>query len=133
MRPWHADEIASLLNNSCNRLYVAHEDDFKNASLKAFLLVTFVAGEAEILAIAVDPHHQRCGVASQIMKRMIQDCEQAGIGHIMLEVAETNKAAQSLYHTLTFVKVGYRLQYYTFDGIEVDAYILKRQIEPVTK
>jgi ribosomal protein S18 acetylase RimI-like enzyme len=131
MRCWNADEIVSILHNPCMRLYFTYEGDPQNIELKSFLLASFVMDEAEILSIAVSGDLRRRGIASKLIAHMTHDCEREDIDCIILEVAETNEAALSLYLTLTFTKVGHRPRYYTLNDTAIDAYLLKRQIKSV--
>jgi ribosomal-protein-alanine acetyltransferase len=75
-----------------------------------FAMYRVVAGEGELLNLAVDPSARRTGVARALLQEMMQEAE---IWH--LEVRESNLAAIALYDSLGFQKVGRRSGYYS-DG-----------------
>jgi ribosomal-protein-alanine acetyltransferase len=75
-----------------------------------FAMYRVIAGEGELLNLAVDPSARRTGVARALLQEMMQ---QAEIWH--LEVRESNLAAIALYDSLGYQKVGRRSGYYS-DG-----------------
>jgi ribosomal-protein-alanine acetyltransferase len=75
-----------------------------------FAMYRVVAGEGELLNLAVDPSARRTGVARALLQEMMQEAE---IWH--LEVRESNLAAIALYDSLGYQKVGRRSGYYS-DG-----------------
>ncbi|MDX2267766.1 MAG: GNAT family N-acetyltransferase [Bryobacter sp.] len=75
-----------------------------------FLLYHLVAGEGEILNLAVAPALRRQGVARELF-RQVKGL--AAVWH--LEVRESNAAARALYRSLGFAEVGRRERYY-LDG-----------------
>jgi ribosomal-protein-alanine N-acetyltransferase len=64
-------------------------------------------GEQEILNLAVATHYQRHGIATALLKQVLEKS-----GQVFLEVRESNAAALTLYRKLGFVKVGRRPNYY---------------------
>lgn len=77
-----------------------------------FAISREVAGEEELLMIAVDPQHQNKGIGLTILKRLIADAVKNEITSVFLEV-RSNNPAQSLYQKLGFQKIGLRPAYYT--------------------
>lgn len=75
-----------------------------------FAMYRVVAGEGELLNLAVDPSARRTGVGRSLLEAMMQRAE---IWH--LEVRESNVAAIALYDSLGYKKVGRRSGYYV-DG-----------------
>ena len=80
-----------------------------------FLLAREAAGEIELLTLAVDPANRRSGEGKTLVKRLIAQAK-------LLEVAETNAAAQSIYVSLGFEMVGRRKAYY---GGKIDAVVMR--------
>ena len=78
--------------------------------LAGFALYRVVAGEGELLNLAVHPSARRSGVGRALLLEMMP---LAKIWH--LEVRESNLAAIALYQSLGFVQVGRRASYYA-DG-----------------
>ena len=67
-----------------------------------------VAGESDLLTLAVDPRARRQGIASALLRELL--CERPG--QIFLEVRSSNTAARQLYQRLGFEVVGRRPGYY---------------------
>ena len=62
-----------------------------------FVLIRSVAGEAEILSIAVDPDHQKTGIASSLLYQISELLHNERVKKIFLEVGQQNKIALALY------------------------------------
>jgi ribosomal-protein-alanine N-acetyltransferase len=92
-----------------------------------FLLGRSVAGEAELLTLAVAPDRRRRGIATALLNRFAATCMAAGTDRAFLEVAADNAAARALYAAAGFRPVGCRAGYYLrADGTRGDAVILAR-------
>ncbi|MFQ6672333.1 MAG: ribosomal protein S18-alanine N-acetyltransferase [Candidatus Tectimicrobiota bacterium] len=83
-----------------------------------------VAGEMHVTTLAVHPRLQRRGVAHQLMDHCFQEARAQGCTYAILEVRESNEAAQRLYASYGFVVTGRRKRYY-HDG--EDALIMTRE------
>ena len=95
------------------------------APMYGFAISRLIAGEAEILTIAVDPSARGGRIATAIMTDHVCALRLAGCRKLFLEVAEDNVAALSLYRTFNFRKVGERPEYYGVPGEkQVNAHIL---------
>lgn len=80
-----------------------------------FIGIWNIAGECDIIDIAVDIKYRRRGVAYRLMQDVIGYCRDNGYSAIHLEVRESNFAAISLYEKAGFKRVGFREKYYS-DG-----------------
>jgi ribosomal-protein-alanine N-acetyltransferase len=78
----------------------------------AFIITQLVAGEAEVLTVAVDPARRREGLARLLLRHALKDSAQRGAERIHLEVAENNAPAIALYLAEGFAQVGKRSGYY---------------------
>lgn len=76
-----------------------------------FLYVQKILDEAEILRIAVHPHHRRLGLARQLWQAFMRD-EGGGLATVHLEVAQSNLPARRFYECLGFRVNGSRKDYY---------------------
>ena len=74
-----------------------------------------IAGEGEIIDVAVDTDFQRCGIGSMLIEKMVEYCQENYVSVLHLEVRVGNIPAISLYEKFGFKKVGMREKYYT-DG-----------------
>jgi len=90
-----------------------------------FVLVRAIAGEAEILTLAVLPEARRQGLGQGLMAAALARAAARGAAAMLLEVATDNAPAQALYASLGFAKVGRRRRYYA-DGR--DALVLRREL-----
>ncbi|MEM9967627.1 MAG: N-acetyltransferase [Pseudomonadota bacterium] len=70
-----------------------------------------VAGETELLTLAVEPTHQRKGIAESLLKSWLNTCAPP-TQRAFLEVAEDNFPAICLYNKMGFEQVGLRKSYY---------------------
>jgi len=86
------------------------------------LLGRVVAGEAEVLTLAVMPSARRQGLATALLDTAIAQVRARGATSLFLEVATGNAAARALYGRAGFVEVGQRRRYYS-DGS--DAILLR--------
>lgn len=89
------------------------------------VLARAVAGEAEILTLAVTPAARRQGLGAALLDAALEAAAQCGATAMFLEVAAGNAAALGLYRAAGFVEVGRRRRYYA-DG--ADALVLRRDI-----
>ncbi|MDP2079549.1 MAG: GNAT family N-acetyltransferase [Pseudotabrizicola sp.] len=119
-RPWNASEIKALL-------YSPHV--FLLSESGGFLLGRAVAGEAELLTLAVLPTNQRRGIGSRLVQGFLAEAGSRDAKHAFLEVAAGNTPAIALYEQAGFVLAGRRKQYYSApDGESDDALVLSRAI-----
>ena len=104
---WSADEIAQLLDGPGGFALLV-----ENESPLAFILCRAVAGEAEILTLAVDPALRRRGLARALVEAAAGAGEMAGADVMFLEVAHDNLPALGLYEAAGFARAGLRRGYY---------------------
>lgn len=71
-----------------------------------------IAGEAELLNIAIAPEHQRQGHAQALLEHIITQLTATFIRALFLECRESNHAAITLYEQLGFCLIGTRPNYY---------------------
>ncbi|OOE58491.1 ribosomal protein S18-alanine N-acetyltransferase [Salinivibrio kushneri] len=88
-----------------------------------------IAGEAELLNIAIDPDYQGQGWGWILLNGMITTLRHAGADSIWLEVRESNMPAKALYQKHDFQVIHRRQQYYRCaDGCREDAWIMKKRL-----
>ena len=119
-RPWDAAEIDSLLTSP---------HVFLLSRAQGFLLGRALAGEAEVLTLAVAPAARRQGLGRALLAGFLTHAAAAGADSAFLEVSAENPAAIALYESAGFVKAGQRRRYYhTPEGRAVDAWVLTRAL-----
>ncbi len=114
--PWSREQYREELANPFARCCVYVREGRVVASLN----YRSVAGEAELLRIATDPALRRSGVATALMRHMIEACDGEPI---TLEVRRSNGAAIALYERHGFTIIATRRGYY---GDGEDAVIMQR-------
>lgn len=119
-RPWNADEF---------RDFLASPLCFLRCEAGGFVLGRAVAGEAELLTIAVAPEARRSGIGRRLMAAFDEGAKAAGAEQAFLEVAIDNAAARALYLGTGWAEAGKRRGYYhTPDGQSVDAVVMTRPL-----
>ena len=71
-----------------------------------------VAGELQVMLVAVRPEQQRQGLGRQVLRALLRSAQEHGCSSAALEVAASNQAAISLYAALGFISCGQRSGYY---------------------
>ena len=118
-RGWGEDEILRLLlerNVVTQRMTVGGKPI-------AFIMSRLVAGEAEILSVAIAPAWRGRGLSRQLLDLHLRRLVGLGIRAVYLEVGEHNAPACRLYRRAGFKEIGRRQGYYE-DG--ATALVLRR-------
>lgn len=93
------------------------------------VLVSLASDDADILDIGIAPPARGQGLGGQLLAATEQSAKRFGAGRLVLEVAETNIAAQRLYARGGYREVGRRRDYYRRpDGSREDALVLSRTL-----
>jgi len=115
--PWGASELAGLMASpGAFALLVEGE---------GFILCRAIAGEAEILTLAVDPAVRRRGTGRALVEAAAGLALLAPAETLFLEVAADNFAALALYRAAGFEQVGLRRGYYASGA---DALVMRRAL-----
>lgn len=124
-RSWTASEFSDLLTQPHTHLI---------AQPGGFAMTRTVAGESELLTLAVDPAQQRRGIAFNLVSDWLAHAS-ASADTAFLEVAADNSAALALYHRLSFSQSGRRKAYYSrAQGMTADAIVMTRALTmPLTQ
>ena len=97
-----------------------------------FALATGIGDEFEIIALGVVPERRRAGIGGALLDTLSGEVRRRGALGIVLEVADDNAAARSLYAAHGFVRVGLRRNYYRRAGRLVDAQVLRITLAPAS-
>lgn len=90
-------------------------------SVSGFSLARVIAGESELLLLAVAPDRQRRGIGNALLDDFLARAKAGGAARVHLEVRDGNSAIQ-MYRAAGFAPVGRRRNYYRgSDGSRFDA------------
>jgi ribosomal-protein-alanine N-acetyltransferase len=107
-RGWNEHEFERLL---IDRDVIAHRAMISRR-LVGFIISRIIAGEAEILSVAVVSAHRGKGLARQLLNLHLRRLAGVGTRTVFLEVDEANLPACRLYQRAGFRGVGRREGYY---------------------
>jgi len=105
---WSQQAITIAFEQGCD-LDVWHTN---GGELAAYYLGRDVLDEVHILQLAVAPGFRRKGLASRLMRHVLEKKYREGLRHVWLEVRASNRVAQRLYAGLGFVIASRRKNYY---------------------
>jgi ribosomal-protein-alanine N-acetyltransferase len=114
--PWSEKVLQDCFGKNYSS-WVAEQSD----QIVGYLIVTEIVGEIHLLNVCVSPSVRRLGVAKQLLGYLISWASKHSMHSILLEVRESNIAAQSLYVDLRFQLIGRRPNYYPSDEGREDA------------
>ena len=96
---------------------------------QGFAMVRTVAGEAELLTLAVAPAARRRGIGRALLDAALEAARLSGAEVLHLEVAAGNTAALALYAAAGFERSGLRPAYYASPGgAPEDAVLMRRTL-----
>jgi ribosomal-protein-alanine N-acetyltransferase len=127
-RPWGEHEIEALLAEPAVFGLLARRANFMGSmSPIGFILVRAVAGEAEVLTIAVDPARRGQGHGRKLLQAATDRLKRDRVDRLFLEVEEGNAPAVGLYAATGFREVGRRKGYYAKAGAPPAAALVMRR------
>ncbi len=114
LTPWPQDAFRyELTSNPHSICWIA---ELTTSGLKPILVgsivVWLVVDEAHVATLAVSDAFRRHGVARQLLAQALAVAYESGARQALLEVRESNQAAQKLYTQFGFEEVGIRKAYY---------------------
>lgn len=118
---WSLDILKDELKSNTSEFIVAKLEN----EIIGFAGAKFIVDEADIMNIAVKTSYRKQGIASLLLKKLIDICKNNNINSINLEVNEENFPAINLYKKYEFLEIGRRKNYY--DG-KFDAILMKKNI-----
>lgn len=119
--PWPEAAVESELTNPLSLWLVAVEE----GQVAGYVGSQSVLGEADVMNVAVSPEFRRRGVARALLLALERRLAENAVHCLTLEVRASNESAISLYHSLGYVQVGRRPNYY--HKPREDALILRKE------
>jgi ribosomal-protein-alanine N-acetyltransferase len=109
--PWSRSMFASELAKASSICLGAFEE--QGGELIGYLIIARYVDAWHVMNIAVDPGHQRHGIATMLMEELFDLTSTDGRRGYTLEVRVSNAGAIKLYERLGFKGRGVRRGYYT--------------------
>ena len=124
-RPWDAGAFGELFASPGVGALGVDGDD----GLEGLILLRAIAGEAEILTLAVRPSRRRQGLGRVLVEAAAGTAAGLGADVLWLEVAADHAAALALYAAAGFALAGRRPGYYSrLDGPAQAALVMRRAL-----
>lgn len=127
---WAPAAIAALQQRQ-HPLRVLELTDIDNPVQIGFAEYQCIVDEAHLYGIAIFPDWQRQGYGARLLSRLLVEMAASGCARCLLEVRQSNLAAQALYRTAGFSCDGRRRGYYPAapgaNAVE-DALLFSRQL-----
>ncbi len=117
--PWDAEKFSGLLGK--DRFFAAGA--FDGQALCAYLTAYNLAGELEIVNVAVASALRGRGIGRELLRFCLRQSRLLGVNRVVLEVRSGNTPARALYAGCGFTQAGLRRRYYADSG--EDALILE--------
>ncbi|NVD44171.1 GNAT family N-acetyltransferase [Altererythrobacter sp. HHU K3-1] len=117
---WNRRQLSdSLISPATHYLLIAADGETPKSGEPAagFLLSRCIAGEEEMLLVAVRREYQGRGLGSKLIERFCTAARERGASELFLEMRHNNPA-RSLYEANGFTPIGRRANYYTLKSRE---------------
>ena len=109
LNAWSEDSyVREIGSNKASIYFVAENEDM----ILGFAGIWLIADEGHITNVAVRPEYLRKGVASTLLRHMLENIKNRGCTTQTLEVRKSNMPAVRLYEGLGFVEEAVRKEYY---------------------
>ena len=106
---WSKSSFYDEMQNNLAKYYVAKTLD---GELVAYAGTWHIIDEGHITTIAVKKSHMRKHIGEALIVKILEDCYEAGIKYLTLEVRVSNTPAIGLYTKYGFNSLGTRKGYY---------------------
>ena len=128
-KPTEAESLTRLMKSPALYGVIAQ----KGGSLAGFILLLASPDSSDILEICVHPDMRRSGIGKGLLEAGLFQARQRRQNRIILEVAEDNLAAQTLYHRAGFKQISRRPNYYLRGTAHIDALVMEKQLSGSSK
>ena len=125
---WRQEDYLHLARDPGGTILVAEIEGANLPEVAGFAVFHRVMDEAELRNIAVDPSHQRRGIARALLAAGVRALQESGVRQLFLEVRASNQPALAFYRSAGFQLLYTRRDYY-HDPVE-DALVMACDITP---
>lgn len=110
--PWSEQSFRNELSNAVSYFLVG----LHQSQVIAYGGLWLVVDEAHVTTVMVAPEFRRHGIGKQLMHRLLEHAQEAGMSCSTLEVRAKNTPAIKLYEQLGYVQAAVRKKYYPNDN-----------------
>ena len=121
-KKWKKSDFISLISNE-STIFI-----YSKPKPLGCLMARILKDEMEIIFLLINKNHRRKGLGRDLLKDLYIIALANKITQIVLEVAITNHAAESLYKSFNFKEVGIRKNYYSRKNKKIDAKVMQLTI-----
>ena len=121
--PWSEESLKLLLGKN-GAGFVARDSD---GGLVGYVGLVNVLDEGQITNVATHPDHRRKGVATALLKALVDFCAEREIRYLSLEVRVSNEGAIALYEGFGFKNMGRRRNFYR--SPTEDAFVMTAELD----
>jgi ribosomal-protein-alanine N-acetyltransferase len=125
--PWSEDDFVRCLRQRNCIGMVAECDD----QVVGFMIYELHKTRLHVLNLAVHREFRRCGIGTQMAGKLISKLSHERRNRILLEVRETNLAAQLFFRNAGFIAISVLRDFYD-DTVE-DAYLMEFKYQPTVE
>ncbi len=117
--PWSKNMFTEEIQNLTSCCFVMKIEVGSKQPVIGFICFRNMAGESELLNIAVHPHYRRLGAGRKLMEFYIEFSSRGGGRAFYLEVHSSNQSAIRLYQSFSYQSFGVRKKFYQnkFDAL----------------
>ncbi|MGA3327455.1 MAG: ribosomal protein S18-alanine N-acetyltransferase [Terriglobia bacterium] len=126
---WRQEDYLHLARDPGGTILVAEIEAASSPEVIGFAVFHRVMDEAELRNLAIDPAHQRKGIARALLAAGIRAMQESGVGRLFLEVRASNQPALGFYASAGFQLLYTRREYYQ-DPVE-NGLVLARDIPAI--
>jgi len=101
-----------------------------NGKVVGYLSANIIIDEGHILNIAVHPEYRGLGIASYMVKEMLEIMKESNCRSVFLEVRFSNEEARKMYEKFGFCLLGTRKNYYISPVEDAVVMVLRFMSEP---
>ncbi len=123
---WRAEVYRDMVNPAGRPARICLVAEDSDRLLVGFGVAVLVPPQAELEAIAVTEERQLQGIAGRLFSELLTQLKRLDITEVILEVRESNRAAQAFYRASGFIETGRRRGYYA--DPQEDALLMKREV-----
>lgn len=123
--PWNAGVFADCDRPPYERWLLVQSEN----EASGYAVILPQVDELHLLNLCIAPSQRNKGYARLLLRYVIARAAALGCQRVILEVRQSNTAAQSLYYSEGFIEIGRRKGYYPGEGTREDACVMALELK----